>query len=110
MNDHPSCLLDLYCGCGFYSLQNAHLFHSVFFYHSFYEQVYGVDKKSTNIQSANNNKNTLNIRNTTFVQSGCGSFCETVLPTITDASTVILDPPTEGCHKRVMQYYVMYYM
>lgn len=63
-----------------------------------------MDNNPINIQSAELNATEQNVSNVTFHTSSCSSFCESILPTLQSPITVIVDPPKEGCHKKVMQY------
>jgi len=89
------CLVDLYCGVGFFSIELA----------GAVESFVGVEYDQRAIQSAQRNAAARNISNGRFV----AATVEEALPEILkrfppQTTTVILDPPRKGCRPQIVQF------
>lgn len=67
----------------------------------------GVDKNEINIKSAQLNQSSMHLSNTSFIHNSCSSYCESSIQSLNQPQSnliTIVDPPKEGCHKKVMEY------
>jgi len=88
------CLVDLYCGVGFFGIEMA----------GAVESFVGVEYDRRAIQSAQRNATARNINNGQFI----AGEVEVVLPELLkrfspQATTVLLDPPRKGCWPQTLQ-------
>ncbi len=89
-------VLDLYCGCGFFSIPIA----------SYVAQLIGLDIDAAAIENARKNAMENNLGNTTFITSKDSEFTSQAQMHSIDPSLVIMDPPRSGLPNQLVEWII----
>ncbi len=85
-------LIDLFSGVGLFSLLFA----------EFFDRVYGVESSAGAVRDAHFNGESQGIRNVSWIAGRAEDEFATLTATLPQLDTVIIDPPRQGCNRRLL--------